>query len=100
MDRSIQAVGLASLAPCCTRFGYLPSHSYISAHIHTHAIRYCKQGCERANLAHMKSSKERVKGTDYVNSTRLIVQYNHGIKGGGGETLHRRLHSHPRLGSK
>ena len=35
--------------------------------------------CERADLAHMKSSKERVKGTDYVNctdyvnSTHLIV---------------------------
>ena len=29
----------AELAPCCTRFGYLPSHSYIPAHIHMYAIR-------------------------------------------------------------
>ncbi len=64
--------GLASLAPCCTQFGYLPSHSYIPAHMH--AIRCCKQGCERTDLAHMKSLKERVKGTDYVNSTSLILQ--------------------------
>ncbi len=28
----VQAGGLASLAPCCTRFRFLPSHSYISAH--------------------------------------------------------------------
>ena len=40
----LQAVGLASLAPCCTRFGYLPSHSYISAHIHMHTIWCCKLG--------------------------------------------------------
>ena len=46
--------------------GYLPSHSYISAHIHMHAIRCCKQGCERADLAYMKSSKERVKGTNLL----------------------------------
>ena len=68
----ITSIGLASLAPCCTRFGYLPSHSYIPAHMHI--IKCCKQGCERADLAHMKSSKERLKGTDYVNSTRLILQ--------------------------
>ena len=70
--QSLQAGGLA---PYCTRFGYVPSDSYISAHIHTHAIRYCKRGCERADPAHIKSSKERVKGIDYVNSTRLILQY-------------------------
>ena len=40
-------------------------------------IRCCKQGCERvgherADLAHVKSSKESVKGTDYGNSTCLI----------------------------
>ena len=40
-----------------------------------HALRCCKQGCEGADLAHMKNSKERVKSTDYVNSTRLILQY-------------------------
>ena len=51
---------------------YLPSHNYIPAHMY--AIRCCKHGCERADLAHMKSSKERVKGTDYVNSTYLILQ--------------------------
>ena len=60
----VQARGLASLTHYCTRFGYLPSHNYIPAHMH--AIRYYKQDCERADLAHMKSSKERVKGTDYV----------------------------------
>ena len=59
--------GLALLAPCCTRFRYLSSHSYIHVHVHMYAIRCYKQGCERADLAYMKSSK--VKGTDYVNST-------------------------------
>ena len=39
-----------------------------------HAIWCCKQGCERVDLAHMNSSKERVKGTDYVNCTCLILQ--------------------------
>ena len=63
----------APLASCCTRFTYNPSHSYIPAHMH--AIRCCKQGCERADLAHIKSSK-RVKGTDYVHITRLILQHN------------------------
>ena len=51
-------------------YNVLPSHSYIPAHMH--AIRCCKQGCERTDLAHMKSSKEREKGTDYVNSTHLM----------------------------
>ena len=45
--QTLQAGGLASLAPCCTRFRYLPSHSYIPAHIHMNAIRCCKQGCVR-----------------------------------------------------
>ena len=71
----ITSRGRAKRAPCCTRFRYLPLHSYIPAHIHMHAIRCCKQGCERTDLAHMKSSKERIKGTDYVNSTCLILQY-------------------------
>ena len=42
---------------------------------HIHAIRCCKQGCERADLAYMKNPKERIKGTDNVNSTHLIMQY-------------------------
>ena len=68
----IQAGG--GLAPCCTQFGFLHHiASYIPAHMH--AIRCCKQGCERADLAHMKSSEERVNGTDYVNSTCLILQF-------------------------
>ena len=47
--------GLTSLSFCCARFGYLPSHCSC-----THAC--CKQGCfEMADLANMKSSKERVK---------------------------------------
>ena len=37
-----------------------------------HAIRCCKQGCERADLAHMKSSKERVKGFLYSLSKKLV----------------------------
>ena len=35
-----------------------------------HAIRCCKQGCERADLA--KSSKERVKGVLYSPSKKLV----------------------------
>ena len=66
------AGGLALLTPCYTQFGYmyLP-YMYIPAHMH--AIRCCKQGCERADLVHVKSSKERVKGTDYANSTHLVL---------------------------
>ena len=62
----IQAGGSHFARP---QFGYLPSHSYIPAHMHV--IRYYKQGCETADLVYMKSSKERVKGTDYVNSMSL-----------------------------
>ena len=46
----------------------IPSHNYIPAHMH--AIGCCKQGCERADLVHMKSSKERAKGTG---SMRMIL---------------------------
>ena len=49
---SLQAGGLALLDPCCTRFGYLPSHSYIPAHMH--AKKCYEQGCESADLAHIK----------------------------------------------
>ena len=44
-----------------------------------HAIRCSKQGCERADLTHMKNSKERVEGTDYVNSMHLILQLYHNL---------------------
>ena len=48
-------------------------HHTVAAHMHV--VRCCKQGCfEMADLANMKSSKERVKGTDYVNSPCLILQ--------------------------
>ena len=68
----LQAGGSLHLPPAVPNPPLLPSHSYISAHMH--AIRCCKQDCERADLAHMKSSKERVKGTDYVNSIGLTLQ--------------------------
>ena len=64
--------GLLRSPPATPNSPLLSSHSYIPAHMH--AIRCCKQGCERADLAHMESSKEKVKGTDYVNSMRLILQ--------------------------
>ena len=71
-DIILQAGGSLRSPPAAPNSPLLPSHSYIPAHMH--AIRCCKQGCERADLAHMKSSKERVKGTDHVNSMRLILQ--------------------------
>ena len=62
--------GLLRSPPAAPNLPLLPSHtcSYIPAHMHA-----IKQGCERADIAHMKTSKERVKGTGYVNSTRLIL---------------------------
>ena len=62
---------------CAPDSGYLPSYSYMPAHMH--AIRCSKQGCERADLTHMKNSKERVEGTDYVNSMHLILQLYHNL---------------------
>ena len=75
INNLLQAGGLLRSPPAAPDSDTFHPHSYISAHIYMHAIRCCKQGCERADLAHMKSSKERVKGTDYVNSTSLILQY-------------------------
>ena len=65
----LQAGGLASLAPAAPDSD---NFHYIAIYLHT--CRCCKQGYERVDLAHTKSSKERGKGTDYVNITHLILQ--------------------------